>query len=1051
MKYCPVCNHTNADTATKCENCLSAFGSSPGIAKTVFKNPADFTIEEGDVIAGRYRIIRKLGEGGMGVVYLVEDILMDEEECALKIIYPALVANPEARQRFKTEVSTSRKLRHPAIIQVFDIGQSESHYYFSMEYLDGKSLARFLRERQGNMPPFSLAEIGRVMTPLLTGLAYAHKHRSIHRDIKPDNIMVLGGFPDVEIKILDFGIARTMSTARFTQTNQGLGTPYYMAPEQLENAHGIDHRADLFGAGMILYEMLTGKRAMGRFKLPSELLSPSYTPLDEVVVTSLSPDPADRYADAAEMLTHLEDALDTSGSRQEKPEQKKPNKKIKETKEIKEKPASAPAPKTASGRQQSFVKYGIIGGLLAALALGLVLRLLPGEQPPTETVTKTTAPAQKKTASPTPEEQQQQKITARLAECSSFMSARKWNKAHGCFESVLQQDAANKEAASGLRKIISLLADQGQQALQKDDLQTAVNRQKALASLGGKPAAQAAHTLARSIAAYKQQKQKEQEEQEKRKQAAAALKRQQEKEKEIATALATCSSELKKQQWAAAHACYQQVLHQDRDNAAALSGLESVYAQLLALGKQALGNDDLEAARQQLGQLSSLTGGEAARAELSRLINDFQNERAEKEQQLAEQKRQEAEAQRKAELAASLARCRKYLQNNALTTPKEANAYTCFTQVLADYEDNPEALQGLEQIKQKYLSWGLAAVESGRVNRAKQQLSKLEGLADTTTEQEELRTAIAAYEEQQARTPKAGDTYTDPTTGMEFVYVKGGSFYMGQTRKEKKQIIAEAGEKIYNKYFSSELPRHQVRVDGFWMGRYEVTVGQWRKFIRATGYRTDAEKNTGKSGCFSFKENKWDWIAGRYWDDPGFTQSSSRPVACVSYNDVAAYIDWLNKKTTSREYRLPTEAEWEYAARGGTRTIRFWGDDTDSSACRYANVADKGHGWRNPFPCVDGYKWAAPVGSFQPNSYGLYDMLGNVWEWCSDWYDEDYYKSSPRSNPQGPSSGSNRVVRGGSWFVGPWHVRAANRLRVGPATRIGDLGFRLVFSEGPVE
>ena len=141
MKHCLTCTHENPDDATQCEDCQSPFDDSFGTAKTSISDPSHNTIEEGDVIGGRYRIVRQLGAGGMGVVYLVADLLMDEEECALKIIHPELISNPEARQRFKTEVSTSRKLDHPSIIRVFDIGQFEDHYYFSMEYLAGKTIA----------------------------------------------------------------------------------------------------------------------------------------------------------------------------------------------------------------------------------------------------------------------------------------------------------------------------------------------------------------------------------------------------------------------------------------------------------------------------------------------------------------------------------------------------------------------------------------------------------------------------------------------------------------------------------------------------------------------------------------------------------------------------------------------------------------------------------------------------------------------------------------------------------------------------------------------
>ena len=170
-------------------------------------------------------------------------------------------------------------------------------------------------------------------------------------------------------------------------------------------------------------------------------------------------------------------------------------------------------------------------------------------------------------------------------------------------------------------------------------------------------------------------------------------------------------------------------------------------------------------------------------------------------------------------------------------------------------------------------------------------------------------------------------SFTESTTGMEFVRIPGGCFQMGQSSTEKKQLIADRGKEKYEKYYNDERPRHEVCVDAFYMGKYEVTVGQWRDFIRDTNYSTDAEKDAGgKEGCYSYGDGGWKWRDGRDWDNPGFSQSASQPVACVSYNDVMAFTEWLNKKENN-SFRLPTEAEWEYAARGKRNTIRYWGND----------------------------------------------------------------------------------------------------------------------------
>jgi len=249
-------------------------------------------------------------------------------------------------------------------------------------------------------------------------------------------------------------------------------------------------------------------------------------------------------------------------------------------------------------------------------------------------------------------------------------------------------------------------------------------------------------------------------------------------------------------------------------------------------------------------------------------------------------------------------------------------------------------------------------------------------------------------------------SYTDSVTGMEFVYVPKGCF----------QIGSPSGEDGRDE---DEGPVHEVCIDGFYLGKYEVTNAEYRKF-----------KSSHNSKDYKGKSLNGD----------------SQPAVYVSWDDAREYARWLTGKT-GKNFRLPTEAEWEYGARGGTSTSRFWGD-SPNSACKYSNVADKTakRNWSDwtVHYCDDGYAVAAPVGSFNANDFGLYDMLGNVWEWCNDWYGENYYGTSPRDNPVGPSSGKNRVFRGGGWFNGPRGVRSAIRIRNSPDYRYFNLGFRLV-------
>ncbi|MFA4839694.1 MAG: SUMF1/EgtB/PvdO family nonheme iron enzyme, partial [Candidatus Neomarinimicrobiota bacterium] len=234
------------------------------------------------------------------------------------------------------------------------------------------------------------------------------------------------------------------------------------------------------------------------------------------------------------------------------------------------------------------------------------------------------------------------------------------------------------------------------------------------------------------------------------------------------------------------------------------------------------------------------------------------------------------------------------------------------------------------------------------------------------------------------------------------VFVKGGTFQMGSTDGE-----------------DNEKPVHTVTVSDFWMGKYEVTVVEFEKFVSETGYQTDAEKG---DGSYLWIDNEWEKKKGVNWrcDAQGNPRSSSElnhPVIHVSWNDVKAYCDWLSRKT-EKTYRLPTEAEWEYAARSGGKNYKYSWGNFGPDGKHGGNVGDESAkralGWWTIWEGYnDGFVFTAPVGSFDPNELNLYDMIGNVWEWCEDWYDAKYYQKSPQTDPQGPSSGKSRVLRGG--------------------------------------
>jgi formylglycine-generating enzyme len=299
----------------------------------------------------------------------------------------------------------------------------------------------------------------------------------------------------------------------------------------------------------------------------------------------------------------------------------------------------------------------------------------------------------------------------------------------------------------------------------------------------------------------------------------------------------------------------------------------------------------------------------------------------------------------------------------------------------------------------------------------------------------------------------------DPTPPNGMVYISGGTFSMGSVDGPE-----------------DEQPVHEVAVKAFFMDAMEVTNDQFAEFVKATNYVTVAERPLlgkdipgllpefeGKSLglCHRVPEGEvnladyrswWVPVIGANWRNPDGAGSNlegkgRHPVVHICYEDALAYCKWAGK-------RLPTEAEWEFAARGGLDKARFvWGNEFNPGGKWMANT------WQGKFPkehgADDGYKGTAPVGSYQPNKFGLYDMAGNVWELCADWYLPDYYAKSPKENPPGPDTSFDpdepgvmkRVTRGGSWMCADNYCRGyrpSARMKTAVDTGLPNTGFRCV-------
>jgi sulfatase modifying factor 1 len=317
------------------------------------------------------------------------------------------------------------------------------------------------------------------------------------------------------------------------------------------------------------------------------------------------------------------------------------------------------------------------------------------------------------------------------------------------------------------------------------------------------------------------------------------------------------------------------------------------------------------------------------------------------------------------------------------------------------------------------------------------------------------------------RGPHDGDALSRqapaPVNTNEMVWIPPGTFWMG----------SESGQ-------ADERPLHQVTLDGYWIDKTEVTIEEFEKFTKVTGYVTMAERKpdprdfpgadpallvpgamvfSPPPGVVSLRNPMawWKYVPGANWRHPEGPDSNVKgrekyPVVEVCWEDAVSYARWCGK-------RLPTEAEWEYAARGGLEKKLFdWGDVKVPNGRWQANI------WQGRFPnqntMDDGFKGTAPVGSFPENGYGLYDMAGNVWEWCADFYAPDYYANSPKKNPQGPAASFDpnepgivkRVLRGGSYLCSDVYCsgyRPGTRMKSTPDTGLSHTGFRCVQDAPP--
>jgi len=924
-------------------------------------------IRDGCKSLGGVRLEEKLGQGGMGAVYRGKHLRLGVDVAVKVMARPLNLTAEDADtrvKRFLREAHVAAMIDHPALVRVVDVNSAGDLYYLVMDFVDGESAGDCLKRRNERLPE---ADAVAICLGAAEGLAEAHRKGVVHRDVKPDNIMI---GKDGRVRVTDLGLAKATShdedasaPSALTQTQSGMGTPFYMPPEQFRAAHDVTPAADVWSLGVTLYQLATAELPWTDSSVFEMAEKIKHDPLPDprewapdlsdgfcaIIEKAVAKSPADRYPDggamAAALRAHLgavggETRHQLAGSRELALASVTP---LSKTLTIISKnmlDTGRAGPRADSGRVMAGVRtagtYGrealgrngarmVLVGLLLVALLGVVgfaawhLLSEPGAQRERRNemaVLLAKGDRQNRDADA--------KVAAILQTARSFRDAGLLEKARDKASEALEITASHPETKRFLANV------SGQIASRQAEAERAAAHKKWLDEglrlrLGGK--------LHEAATAYE------------RAQSSAPA-----GNTDAATAAAECLAEDLKAQAMEAEATG------DLERAVKL------YAQATAKRNDADTGSRLDRAKQ---KLDAMRAEEARRAEASRWRT-----RAE-------------EAERRGDRTAALEYYREAANHGAdvssqvSSLEQEASRREVAARMQAAYET--AMARARSHAKRNRWTDAVAGYEEA--------LRHKPGDATATGLMAEAKSKLAPTK---TMTLDLGDGVS-----MEFVLIPSGEFVMGSPASEEKR-----GE--------DEGPRHPVRITrAFYLGKHEVTQAQYER------------------------------IAGK---NPSRFKGTNLPVEQVSWNDATSFCRQLARRT-GKAARLPTEAEWEYACRAGTTTPFSCGASLGSNQANFNGKHPYGNAATGTY-----LDETTNVGGYAANAWGLHDMHGNVWEWCSDWYHEGYYAMSMARDPRGPTSGRNRVLRGGSWGNFGNCCRSALRYWLGPMACNHFIGFRVAVS-----
>ena len=1010
-----------------------------------------------------YAIKRELGRGGMGLVYLVENRLTGRNE-VLKVLGPQITGRPGSLERFLREIRAVAKLSHPNIVTAHTAVRLGDSIVLTMEYIDGLDLSEVVKARG----PLNLATACDYVRQAALGLQHANEHGLVHRDIKPSNLMLTRqGDRDV-IKVLDFGLAKVVSEeskdGALTHDGQMLGTPDYIAPEQITDAGRADIRADIYSLGCTLYFLLTGGPPFQRTSIYDTLQahhSADATPLNEVrpdvpaelaalVAKMMVKEPERRFERPAEvaeaLLPFLEPGVHTgrgSGLDGARDAQAAPSLR----------PIDASSALAPAARRRHVLALAAAGSLLVALVAASVMIFktrngtIVFENLPAKSVVIVDGDA---LTVEWPDGKGKGRARVTIPPGQHWVEV----KVNG-----VQVSGDKVSVGSGGVTPFVVRIDQGPRGTEPPvppatrNSGPRSNPESFVNTIGMEMKLIPAGSFMMGSPDTDRD---------------AADDEKPRHPVRITRPFYLGVTEVTQGQFLAVTGANPSV-HKGSDqlpvenvtwdDATAfcnkLSEKEGLKPYYQAVTRATLGGDGYrlpaEAEWEYACRADSETRycfcdevetpGEGSVLEAFAWYNRNSDGRS------REVGRKRPNAFGLFDMHGSVWElCSDAYDPRYYSTAPEADPFAPASRMTPRatrggcFNDYTQLLRSALR-RQNDPGEGGNGATGFRVARgtseARRPTAKFTGGGSRAGGRSGPAEASPPPATREPGPGSSPESFVN-TVGMTMRRIPAGSFEMGSRGDD---IDASPDER----------PQHRVRISRpFYLGACEVTRGQFRRFVEATGYRTEAE-GYGRSGWGGGSGGNFEHAPRYFWLNPGFDQTDEHPVVIVSWNDAMAFCRWLSR-TEGRIYRLPTEAEWEYACRAGTTTKYFSGDDPETLAA-VANVADgtareSFPSWRLMISARDGFVQTAPVGRLRPNEFGLYDMHGNVWEWCNDGYEEKYYKKSPGVDPPGPTQAPDRVTRGGGWVDAPVFFRSAERQWGHPSNQIAHLGFRVALDLG---